>query len=82
MLLCVVHDLRGFGLRHVTRIQTNDAVPLVVDMQHDLRRFRFTFVKELLEHVDDERRRLTFLPAGKRYETLLAEYRQSSFGID
>jgi tRNA threonylcarbamoyladenosine biosynthesis protein TsaE len=35
-----------------------------------------------LEYVDDERRRLTFLPAGKRYESLLAEYRQSSFGVD
>ena len=34
-----------------------------------------------LEHVDDERRRLTFLPAGKHYESMLAEYRQSSFGI-
>lgn len=35
-----------------------------------------------LEHIDDERRRLTFLPAGKRYESLLAEYRQSGFESD
>lgn len=34
-----------------------------------------------LEYVDDERRQLTFLPSGKRYEALLAEYRQSSFGM-
>lgn len=30
-----------------------------------------------LEHVDESERRLTFLPAGKRYESLLAEYRHS-----
>jgi tRNA threonylcarbamoyladenosine biosynthesis protein TsaE len=35
-----------------------------------------------LEHVDDERRQLTFLPAGKRYESLLTEYRRASFGTD
>lgn len=35
-----------------------------------------------LEHIDDERRQLTFLPAGKHYTDLLAEYRQASFGID
>lgn len=35
-----------------------------------------------LEHIDDERRQLTFLPSGKHYTDLLAEYRQASFGID
>ena len=35
-----------------------------------------------LEYVDDERRQLTFLPAGERYETLLDTYRQTSFGLD
>jgi len=35
-----------------------------------------------LEHVDDERRQLTFLPTGKRYESLLMEYRRASFGTD
>jgi tRNA threonylcarbamoyladenosine biosynthesis protein TsaE len=33
-----------------------------------------------LEHVDEDRRQLTFLPAGKHYETLLDDFRQSSFG--
>ena len=33
-----------------------------------------------LEHVDDDRRQLTFLPAGKHYETLAHAFRQSSFG--
>ena len=33
-----------------------------------------------LEHVDDDRRQLTFLPAGKHYETLAHDFRQSSFG--
>ncbi len=41
-----------------------------------------------LEHVDafipmgEEYRQLTFLPAGKRYVSLLAEYRRSNFGND
>jgi len=35
-----------------------------------------------LEHVDDDRRQLTFLPAGKHYENLLGDFRQSSFGTD
>ena len=35
-----------------------------------------------LEHVDSDRRQLTFLPAGKHYENLLGDFRQSSFGTD
>jgi tRNA threonylcarbamoyladenosine biosynthesis protein TsaE len=35
-----------------------------------------------LEHVDSDRRKLTFLPSGKRYENLLGDFRQSSFGTD
>jgi tRNA threonylcarbamoyladenosine biosynthesis protein TsaE len=33
-----------------------------------------------LEHVDDDRRQLTFRPVGKHYETLLSRFRQTSFG--
>jgi tRNA threonylcarbamoyladenosine biosynthesis protein TsaE len=35
-----------------------------------------------LDYSDDDRRQLTFLPTGKRYEHLLEEFRQSSFGMD
>jgi tRNA threonylcarbamoyladenosine biosynthesis protein TsaE len=35
-----------------------------------------------LEYVDNDHRQLTFLPAGKHYEDLLDDYRQSSFGMD
>ena len=35
-----------------------------------------------LEHVDGDRRQLTFLPFGKHYENLLGDFRQSSFGTD
>jgi len=35
-----------------------------------------------LEYVDSDRRQLTFLPAGKHYEKLLGDFRQSSFGTD
>ena len=35
-----------------------------------------------LEHVDEDRRQFTFLPAGKHYENLLEKYRQTSFGMD
>ncbi|HEY3310906.1 MAG TPA: tRNA (adenosine(37)-N6)-threonylcarbamoyltransferase complex ATPase subunit type 1 TsaE [Anaerolineales bacterium] len=33
-----------------------------------------------LAYVDEDRRELTFLPAGKRYITLLNDFRTSSFG--
>jgi tRNA threonylcarbamoyladenosine biosynthesis protein TsaE len=35
-----------------------------------------------LEHVDGDRRQITFLPHGKHYEKLLGDFRQSSFGTD
>jgi tRNA threonylcarbamoyladenosine biosynthesis protein TsaE len=35
-----------------------------------------------LEHVDNDRRQLTFLPVGEHYETLVHDFRQSSFGTD
>jgi tRNA threonylcarbamoyladenosine biosynthesis protein TsaE len=35
-----------------------------------------------LEYIDDDRRELTFLPAGKRYISLLNDFRKSSFGTD
>lgn len=35
-----------------------------------------------LEYVDDDRRQLTFLPGGERYETLLREFRHACFGTD
>ena len=35
-----------------------------------------------LEYVDDDCRQLTFLPTGKKYENLLAQFRRSSFGTD
>ena len=35
-----------------------------------------------LEYVDEDRRQLTFLPAGKNYVELLANFRKSSFGTD
>ena len=35
-----------------------------------------------LEYVDEDRRELTFLPAGKRYIQLLKDFRKSSFGTD
>jgi len=33
-----------------------------------------------LEYVDEDLRRLTFLPAGKNYEKMLEHFRKSSFG--
>lgn len=35
-----------------------------------------------LEHVDEDRRQITFLPTGKRYETLLAAFSHTSFGTN
>jgi len=35
-----------------------------------------------LEYVDEDRRQLTFIPVGKNYETLLENFRKSSFGTD
>ena len=35
-----------------------------------------------LEYVDEDRRQLTFIPMGKNYETLLENFRKSSFGTD
>jgi tRNA threonylcarbamoyladenosine biosynthesis protein TsaE len=33
-----------------------------------------------LDHVDEDRRQLTFRPVGKHYENLLNKFRQTSFG--
>jgi len=35
-----------------------------------------------LEHLDDERRQLTFRPSGKHYESLLSDFRRSSSGLE
>jgi tRNA threonylcarbamoyladenosine biosynthesis protein TsaE len=35
-----------------------------------------------LEHVEADRRQMTFLPAGKHHEALLEKFRQASFGTD
>ncbi len=34
----------------------------------------------LLEHIDEDRRQLTFRPVGKHYENILRKFRQTSFG--
>ena len=46
--------LCSLGFSHVFRIGPGNAMPSVVDRQHDERRLRLVFLEILHEHLDDE----------------------------
>lgn len=54
MLPRKIHDLRHFGLGNFVRKHAALADPVVMNMQHDLRRGFNVLVKELLQNMNDE----------------------------
>src|SRR5262249_47801952 len=54
MLTRKIHNLRHFGLRHLVSVNAAYSDALMVDVQHNPRRFFPPLAEELLEYVNHE----------------------------